>query len=390
MNKTIWVKTKCQDYYSLINKLKYLNINIINIKEEETNLYLKIKEVDVKKLQKFLPNYKFIKYKRSGIYYLIDITKRHYIYFICLIIGIILFLILSHTIVKINIIHENKEIREILQEELKDQGITIPSFRKNYVELEKIKNKILRKYPDKLDWLEIESSGMIYNIRVEERIITDLKKNNKYCDIVAKKDGTISNIKLLNGELAIGINDYVRKGDTLIKGNVNLNNIDVRNTCAKGEIYAEVWYKVNVSVPFKHYESKKTGKRKMNLIYDNGNIKKRILVPRFKYYESSYKPILKILNRTLYLEKEYEVKKEKYSYDSKEALNIAINKAIDNVSKKLTAKDKIIAKKVLKKEENNSTMDIEVFIVTEEEIGIEKTKELKKNDNENNQGCFKR
>ena len=40
MNKIIWVKSKCDDYYKFINKLQYLRINIIEIKYENKNIYL--------------------------------------------------------------------------------------------------------------------------------------------------------------------------------------------------------------------------------------------------------------------------------------------------------------------------------------------------------------
>ena len=57
---------------------------------------------------------------------------------------------------------------------------------------------------------------------------------------------------------------------------------------------------------------------------------------------------------------------------------MAINKALENVEKKLNEKDEIIDKKVLKKNINDSKMDIDVFVVvkkiisTQEEITIEK------------------
>ena len=32
MNKVLWVKCKCDDYYKFINKIKYINIKILEIK----------------------------------------------------------------------------------------------------------------------------------------------------------------------------------------------------------------------------------------------------------------------------------------------------------------------------------------------------------------------
>ena len=67
MNKIIWVKSKCDDYYKFINKLQYLRINIIEIKYENKNIYLKIEAKYLEKLNKYLVSYKFKVVKELGI-----------------------------------------------------------------------------------------------------------------------------------------------------------------------------------------------------------------------------------------------------------------------------------------------------------------------------------
>lgn len=367
MNKIIWVKTKCLNYYHFINKLKYLNISILEINYEKKWLYLKIYAADFKKLTKYLVSYNFKLVKNNGIYYIIDLIKKNWILVVGLILGLGLYLLLTHLIVRLDIIHENKEIREILSEELKERGVKVPSIKKNYKQLTKIKEEILELYPDRLDWLEIEVRGMTYIIRVEQRVRLDNNFQNKFCDIVAKKNGRVTNIKLANGELLVGIDDYVRKGDLLISGNVIYNAEEKRNTCANGEVKAEVWYKVNVTIPFNYYQKVKTGRKKNNLVIDNDGNKKRLLKKRFASFDSSYKLIFKILGIKLFLEKEYETKKIAKVYNEHEALQIALNKAEENIKKKI-GQDQIINKKVLKKDINDSTMEVEIFITTEEVI----------------------
>ena len=44
MNKIIWVRSKCSDYYRFISKVQYLNIKILEIKYENKYIYLKIDE----------------------------------------------------------------------------------------------------------------------------------------------------------------------------------------------------------------------------------------------------------------------------------------------------------------------------------------------------------
>lgn len=371
MNKVLWVKCKCDDYYKFINKIKYINIKILEIKYEQGYVYLKIEDKYLEKLNKYLVSYKFSVVKETGVYDILNKIKRNYIFCICLLIGVILFFIMSNLVVKINIIHENSEIREIIADELDEYGIKVLSFKKSYKELDKIRQEILDKYPEKLDWMEFDVDGMIINVRIEERIITDTNKDDKVCNLVAAKSGIINDIKVEQGEVLVNINDYVNEGDILVTGVINYNEEMKRTTCASGEIYATTWYTVDVKIPFEYSEYVETGKKKYNIVWENNQNKHQILRERFDSYNSYLKNILKIFDFNLYVETEMETEKITKTYTEEEALEVGINKAIENVLIKLGEKDEIIDKKVLKKVVNNSTMDIEVFVIVKELISTE-------------------
>ena len=371
MNKVLWVKCKCDDYYKFINKIKYINIKILEIKYEQGYVYLKIEDKYLEKLNKYLVSYKFSVVKETGVYDILNKIKRNYIFCICLLIGVILFFIMSNMVVKINIIHESSEIREIIADELDEYRIKVLSFKKSYKELDKIRQEILDKYPEKLDWMEFDVDGMIINVRIEERIITDTNKDDKVCNLVAAKSGIINDIKVEQGEVLVNINDYVNEGDILVTGVINYNEEMKRTTCASGEIYATTWYTVDVKIPFEYSEYVETGKKKYNIVWENNQNKHQILRERFDSYNSYLKNILKIFDFNLYVETEMETEKITKTYTEEEALEVGINKAIENVLIKLGEKDEIIDKKVLKKVVNNSTMDIEVFVIVKELISTE-------------------
>ena len=371
MNKVLWVKCKCDDYYKFINKIKYVNVKILEIKYEQGYIYLKIDSKYLDKLNKYLVSYKFSIVNSTGIYDILNKIKRNYIFCICLLIGVILFFIMSNMVVKINIIHESKEIREIIKDELDEYGIKVLSFKKSYKELDKIRQEILDKYPEKLDWMEFDVDGMIINVRIEERIITDTSKSDKVCNLVAAKSGIINDIKIEQGEVLVNINDYVNEGDILVSGVINYNEEMKRSTCAKGEVYATTWYTVDVKIPFRYNEYEETGKKKYNIVWEYNQNKHQILRERFETYNSYLKNILKIFDFNLYVETEMETKKKLKTYTEEEALEVGINKAIENVEIKLGEKDEIIDKKVLKKVVNNSTMDIEVFVIVKELISTQ-------------------
>ena len=81
---------------------------------------------------------------------------------------------------------------------------------------------------------------------------------------------------------------------------------------------------------------------------------------------------------SIYIDKQVSVAKIEKEYTEEEALNEGVNKVVESVEKKLTKKDTIIDKKVLKKVKNNSTMDIDVFVVVKELISTQKKIEIEK------------
>ena len=61
------------------------------------------------------------------------------------------------------------------------------------------------------------------------------------------------------------VNDYVHKGDIIISGDIKKDEELLKKVCARGKVYAEVWYMVNVSIPITKEERIKTGKKRYNL-----------------------------------------------------------------------------------------------------------------------------
>ena len=387
MNKHYcWIKCKVNNYYKFINKVNRLNIRLEQIIYNDKTVYIKVNESDYKKLKKYLISYDFYKYKELGIYKVKEIINKYKIYIISLILGLGLFLYVSNLIIDVKVIHEDKELRELILDELDTYGVRKLSLKKNYKTMQGIKEKILDKYPDKIDWLEFEIKGMNVYVRVEERIITKIEKDDRKCNIVARKEGMVSNIKLISGVVNVGLYENVKEGSVLISGIVTQNNNEVARVCAKGEVYANTWYKASVTIPFEHIEYKTTGRKKYNIIFSDGIKKNRLLKNRFNSFESSYKTILKVFDYKVLLEKEYETKRIVKKYNESEALELALKKAEDNVLKSLNAKDSVIDKKVLKKSINDSKIYVEVFVIANEQIGITSYIEegIDNNDNTNN------
>ncbi|MDD2409210.1 MAG: sporulation protein YqfD [Bacilli bacterium] len=348
-----------------IKKLIKNHISIYNINYlSNDKILIKINLHDYKVVKRlgYLSKIKIIKYKGSeGI-------KKHirnniYIYIIILLCFALMDILTSY-IVKIDIIHENSQVRKLVKEELKTYGIKRFSLKREFDDLEKIKNKILDNNRNKLEWISITRKGMIYEIRIEERIITDTSKEEGHRHLISYKNALITKVICTKGDLLVRSGDYVKKGDILISGEIKLFDEVKGNILATGEVYGDVWYTSDIRFPLYYEEKTFTGKKRFNLSINN----KILFKNKYQYFDQTGVRKIKILgfNFSFYNEEEYLIKTKKYN--EKEAEKNAINKVLLEFNKKLNGKGKVISQKVLKKEQNNSTINISIFVITNELI----------------------
>lgn len=365
---TVRIKTKKKS--NILLKLNKINVNIKNIIYQKEYLIFDILEEDIKRVKKYLVSDNIEIISDTGIYRIKKELKKNMLLIIGFVFAILIFGIMSNIVVRVNVIHESSKIRNLLYEALEERGVKKLTFKKSYQEYENIITDIKNNYKDQIEWLEIEVIGMVINVRVEERIVNTYNKEYNYCHIVAKKAGIVKNILTEKGVAIAQINDYVYKGEILITGEIKLNEEVKNNVCASGQVFAEVWYNAHVSLPLSYEKSKKTGKMRYNLMLKNAKEEHVILKSRVKKALVENVLLFKIGKFQFYLQKEYEVEVSYEKYQEKEA----IQKAIDIIYEKLAIKgiekrDKI-EEKVLKKNVNNGTLDIDMFIAVKEQIGV--------------------
>ena len=388
MKHFIKVRIKTSKKSELLIKLNRINVNIRNIRYDDKYIFFDILKSDIKRAKKYLLSYKIEIIDDTGIYKLKNEMKKNILFIISIIFSVIVFLILTNVIVKVQVIHENSEIREILYNALSERGVENLTFKKSYDEYERIIEEIKNEYKDKIEWLEIDVEGMILHVRVEERIINNIDENYNTCHIVARKSGIIKSILTKRGVAEVKINDYVKKDDILINGMIKLNEEVKNNVCASGEVYAEVWYTVSASLPLNYEETKTTGKMRYNFMIKTATDEYVILKSRVKDKVVKNIRLFKIFGIEFYIQKEHEVNIIEKKYSEKEALS----KLVETIHEKLIVKgtkiEDIIKEKVLKKSINNGKLDIDMFIAVKEQIGVAKHYDIEMdsgtNDEQNN------
>lgn len=357
-------------------------IKLYNIIEDHDGISLTVDEVDYAKILKMKTSYNIKIINRFGVAKLryLLLKYKYILSFLFLTLG--LMIILSHFIFFIDVIHSKEEIRELVENDLKEFGISKYRFRVSYAKKEEIRNKILEKEKDKIEWLEIDRIGTRYIVNVEERLIKDNKVDNEVRDIVAKKDAMILNIEAETGEIVRKKYEYVRKGDTIVSGTIKNKEDEVSKVKAEGKVYGEVWYSVTVELPKKYYEEKKTGKTSKALTLRIAN--KKISVPFSKdnkSYISEDSPILEnnLIPIKLVLETKHEIEIIDKEYNMDNSSSEAIKLATKKLEDRLDEQSMILSKKVLKKTLKNSKIIVEIFFKVRENITDYKkiSKELK-------------
>lgn len=370
MNKNIvWVKINGNKYNELLMKLNNIGIDIYDIKKFNDYILIKSNFKDYKRIKKYLITYKIEIYSSTGIVKIKEFIRKYIVFTIASILGIVLLLFINNMIFKVEIKSNNESIKKLLIEELDKYGLGSMHLKKRHKDVELIVQKILDKNKDKIKWLEVKYDGLLMIVNVTETIFLEDKDKYINCNIIASKDAKISSLNIYRGMPLKEINDYVMKGDIILSGSI-IHNEEVKNTvCADGEVYGEVWYKVKVEVPFTETKKEYTGKNRYNInVKVNDNVY-NIFKSRVKIKDEDITNLYKLNDFEINLVKEKEYKNVVKSISEKEAYEKGINSALEKINLLLDKEEEILYQKVLKKQINDSTIYLELFIVTKENIG---------------------
>lgn len=364
------IKIEGKDVKRFIRMLYRSGIYFEEISLDRGSAYIKVDKDNYKKLKDIKTSYNIEVIELFGISKFKHLIKTNFIFLIFTALGIFLLYFLSNIIFDVEVIHNDKYIRDLLYSELDKYNIKKFNFVKKYEYVQKVKNEILNNYKNDIEWLEIERVGTLYNIRVDKRIINNIKQDGQNRHVVAKKNGIIMRIVAEKGEIVKKVYDYVRAGDIIISGDIYKNKEVIGQTSASGDVYAEVWYKVKVEMPISYKEEALTGRSKK--VINVSFLDKNINIFDFHRYNNSKKEENTILSDffgmfTIKYNKEYEIniKDEVNNIISEE---FAFKMARKKIEDQLGRGEYIISQKKLKTVINNSTIITEVFFKVYENI----------------------
>ncbi|MBQ2835296.1 MAG: sporulation protein YqfD [Clostridia bacterium] len=287
-----YVKITVEGYYieRFINICTTNKILIWNLKREKgVKLHLNIGIQDFYRAVKVAKKLKCkVKIeKKRGIPFLINKYRKRKIFLISLIIIIMSLYISSNFVWNIDIHIEENAQMENLEQDIKEAGLEIGKS-KSKINTQEIVNKIRLKRKD-VSWIGISLKGTNAIVKaVKAKEAPEIIDEKDYCNIVAKKSGTITQIIAQNGTAQVKIGDQVQEGQILIQGIMEGKYTGIRYVHSLGEAKAIVQYTKTGQYPLKEEQKIKTGNKenKYGIKINNFQINFYKTLSKFKIYDT--------------------------------------------------------------------------------------------------------
>lgn len=366
----LMLEIKGKNIERFIHKLATSKIELLNIKNIKKDVVkITIYKKDYIKLMNLKSIYEVSVIDASGLIKIRKLIKINKPLLVAIFFGLALLIYLTNVIFKVEVVHSSSEVRTFLINELKNFGLDKYTIKKNFKQLQSVKQQIIDKYPDKIEWLEIETVGTKYVVRVELRELPSKKEEANIRHIVAKKDAMIKLVTATAGEIIKNKDNYVKKGDIIISGNILLNDEKKGSVVADGKVYGEVWYTVSVDYPYSYYEEILTGKKKnvFSLKFLNNSFD---FFKSFKNKKVDARVILEnyLLPIKLVLEHQEEIYVVDQLLTEEETIDKAIEKGIEQMNMELEEDEYIIKNKVLKVDIKEDVVSVDIFFAIYENI----------------------
>lgn len=230
--------------------------------------------------------------KKVGIpFYLFRYRKRK-VFVIGMILFFCLLIYVSGFVWNIEIIGNSylsdDTVIHFLEEEGADFGTSISKI--NCAELEE---KLRSTYPEVI-WASVKIYGTKMTIELQESLLADefyQLDSDEISDIIAAKDGVITDMITRHGTPLVSVGSNVKKGEVLVSGELIIYNdygetIDYLYETADADIIAQVQYEYSDKISKKYQDKDYFEEEKMNYVLQIGDI--FIHNPFWKAPESLY------------------------------------------------------------------------------------------------------
>lgn len=317
--------------------------------------------------------------KKCGLPFFLHRFRRRRGFKIGLVIFALMTFLFTSMIWEIEITGCSREVEEKIMEVLEELDAGKGSFKMS-LDPKRIAAGI-RLNVDDVAWAGVQIKGVKMTISVQEiKPRPDVVDEDQYCNLVAKRDGLITKIEVLAGNLKVREGDTVTKGQLLVSGVLEAKypEFGTKNVHALGRIIARTWYEAKVPLSHEYVKRIRTGRTHENTYIRILNMKIGLLGNRdaFELYDSiSYDktvngPFGWELPIGITVERLYEIEEKKVMLSGEEAEALALEKARLEISGELSPDCKVLDEKVDIIKNENGDAWLRLTVECEEDIAV--------------------
>ncbi len=244
------------DIVNALNQIKENKIKIYQLKRFDEYTYTFYASIYVKKkLTHIFTNIEIL--KQTGYASIFLSLLKYKTTLVAMIISVFFYFSLSNKIWKINITGDTPSLENFIKNELSIHNIYVGAKKINTDDLSSIQSQILYDNYDVIEYLSIEEDGSAISVNFKKK----RKENDKTefkGSLYAKRDGVIKSFDILSGEKVVKTNDYVKKGDLLVKDVLTTDYNEEIYIGTYGAVYAYTWYYVTIEQKINSSDSGET------------------------------------------------------------------------------------------------------------------------------------
>ncbi len=184
----------------------------------------------------------------------------------------ILLMIASSFIYSVDVVGNERVSKEEIIAALEEIGLKAGA-NKYLVDIREIENRLLIELHE-LEWVGVELSGIYARVEVVEKVpVPERVEKDIPCDIVSVKNGVIEKVIARSGDAVVEKGDIVSKGDLLVTGVIQRDNIpNPLYVHSYGEVYAKTYYETTKSMTTVDVRQEKTGEVKKRYMLRIGSM----------------------------------------------------------------------------------------------------------------------
>ncbi len=370
----------------IINLALARGIYIWDIKRDKEFIYLKVRNSGYEAFKTIVDEYDFDLeiLKRDGLPFYKKILKRRMGFSVGAIIFVTALYIMSSFLWFVEVSgNQNVDRTRILLSAAR-HGI-YPGAAKWSFSRTEVEEAMLREL-NEISYIECDIKGVRANIKVVEKILPD-RETTEPCNIVAKRDGVVDEVLVLNGQAIVKSGDVVVKGDLLISGimlppvppdNITmpapLPAMEPTQVRARGQVKARTWYE-GYGESRRAWDETILTKSKYSRLYLTSPWRQYLLIGRgmipYPDYEQSEKNWLVHGYRWGITYQKFQERVVKTTqYTENEAVEIAREQAMENLRLIMDSNVKMVDSHLeVLSSPSDSIVRIKVFVEGIEDIG---------------------